>query len=120
MEAVQRKTGQIVIEADLLAPALDLVAGIALSAQTALVNIVRLVAVKAGPHGRIFLHSTGMASVTGGLAMGPTQRELGVLVVIEGGFSPVPGGMAVLAALAVAPLVGIVCLMTVDTGGGQF
>ena len=118
VQTVEREAGQVVIEADFFAPALHLVAGVALSAEIALMNVFGFVAIATFTHGSVFLDTAGMTGITGCLGMRAPQGEIGVLVMIERGFPPVLGAVTVLTAFTVTPFVDIVSTMTVITLGG--
>lgn len=72
MQAIEWKAGQVVIETDLFTPALIVVAGVALSAETALVNIVAFVANEAVTHRGILFHTASVAGRARGLGMRAT------------------------------------------------
>ncbi len=118
VQTVEREAGQVVIETDFLAPALHLMAGVALSAEIALMDVFGFVTITAFTYGCVFLDTAGMTGIAGCLGMRAPQGEIGVLVMIERGFSPVLGAVTVLTAFTVTPLVDIVSTMTVITLGG--
>lgn len=118
VQTVEREAGQVVVETDLLTPALHLVAGVALSAEITLMDVFGFMAITAFTYGCVFLDTASMTGITGRLGMRAPQGEIGVLVMIERGFSPALRAVTVLAAFPVTPLVDIVRAMAVITLGG--
>ncbi len=64
VQTVEREAGQIVVETDLITPALHLVAGVALPAEIALMDVFGFVAITAFTHGGVFLDTAGVTSIT--------------------------------------------------------
>lgn len=120
MQAIERQAGEVMIEADLLVPAIDLVTAIALLAQVAAVDIVCLVTVNAVTHRRIFFYATGVAGIAGRIGVRAAQREFGLFVMIETVLAPAVAVVAILAAFAITLFVDVIGAVTAKAGAGEF
>ena len=107
----QREAGQIVIERDLLAPGILVVALLAVGPELAFVSVVLFVARDAGRCELIAIEIAFVAAIAADARMFAPQRELGLPRMIEPDRFPFLGLVAGVAFCSVPPVVDVLKLM---------
>ena len=119
VEAQQGETGQIVVEANSLAPSHLSMALPACRPLAAPVHVVACMAARAVGPEALLVQRAGVAGGAGELAMGAAKREPGLACMVEGRRLPGHRGVALLAAIAVASPVRVVGAMAREAVAGE-
>jgi hypothetical protein len=117
MLSIQRKTGQVVIEAHLIEPASGVMAVVAGLSQFAPVNVVTAVATDTGAYWLVGFNFTGMTGQASGFSVFAEQGEIGVAGVVKPGGFPAFGVVAAVAVITVTAFVNIIHPVAIRAGG---